>query len=312
MKFFKERRLPMSDAAQNPGGVITKTEFADLKLLNRGKVRDIYEVDEKVLLIATDRISAFDCILGSGIPNKGKVLTGLSEFWFERMKSVVDNHVITANADEYPPATDPYRDVLRGRSMLVKKATPYPIECVVRGYLAGSATKEYRQSGSVCAIKLPAGLRESEKLPEPIFTPSTKAESGHDINISQKEMADIIGKETADILMEKSLAIYMAASEFAASRGLILSDTKFEFGECDGTTIIIDELLTPDSSRYWLAADYEVGKPQTNFDKQYVRDFLEASDWDKTPPAPELPSDVVAKTEELYKKAYELITGKEL
>ena len=302
----------MPDSAQNPVVVVTQTEFADLKLLNRGKVRDIYEVDGKILLIATDRISAFDCVLANGIPNKGKVLTGLSEFWFDRMKDVVENHVITANVDEYPPVLAPYRDVLHGRSMLVKKAPPYPIECVVRGYLAGSATKEYDQSGSVCGIKLPEGLRESEKLSEPIFTPATKSESGHDINISQKEMADIIGKEAADILIEKSLAIYTAASEYAASRGLIISDTKFEFGEYDGETIIIDELLTPDSSRYWLAEDYEVGKPQTNFDKQYVRDYLEASDWDKTPPAPVLPPDVVAKTEEMYKQAYKLITGKEL
>jgi phosphoribosylaminoimidazole-succinocarboxamide synthase len=302
----------MHDSAQTPVDVVTQTDFADVRLLNRGKVRDIYEVDGKILLIATDRISAFDCVLPNGIPNKGKVLTGLSEFWFERMRDVVDNHVITANVDEYPPVLEPYRDILRGRSMLVKKAPPYPIECVVRGYLAGSATKEYRQDGSVCGIKLPEGLRESEKLSEPIFTPATKAESGHDINISQKEMADIIGKETADILIEKSMAIYAAASEYAASRGLILSDTKFEFGEYDGETIIIDELLTPDSSRYWLAKDYEVGKPQTNFDKQYVRDHLEQSDWDKTPPAPVLPPDVVAKTEELYKQAYKLITGKEL
>jgi phosphoribosylaminoimidazole-succinocarboxamide synthase len=302
----------MSDSTQNPVDVVTQTEFSDLKLLNRGRVRAIYEVDGKILLIATDRISAFDCVLANGIPNKGKVLTGLSEFWFERMKDVVENHVITSNVDEYPPVLAPYRDVLRGRSMLVKKAPPYPIECVVRGYLAGSAIKEYSQSGSVCGIKLPDGLRESEKLSEPIFTPATKAESGHDINISQKEMADIIGKEAADILIEKSLAIYTAASEYAASRGLIISDTKFEFGQYDGETIIIDELLTPDSSRYWSAGDYEVGRPQTNFDKQYVRDYLEASDWDKVPPAPVLPPDVVAKTEEMYKQAYKLITGKEL
>jgi len=302
----------MADSMRNPDGVVTKTEFPDISLLNRGKVRDIYEVDGKILLVATDRISAFDCILANGIPNKGRVLTSLSKFWFDRMKDVVDNHVISVDVGEYPPALAPYKEILRGRSMLVKKAPPYPIECVVRGYLAGSATKEYKQTGSVCGIKLPAGLRESEKLSEPIFTPATKAESGHDINISQEEMADIIGKEAADILKEKSLAIYSAASEYAASRGLIISDTKFEFGEYEGKTIIIDELLTPDSSRYWLAEDYEAGKPQTNFDKQYVRDYLEGLDWDKTPPAPELPPDVVARTEQLYKQAYKLITGKDL
>ncbi len=292
--------------------VVTKTGFLDIKLLNRGKVRDIYEVDGGILLVATDRISAFDCILPNGIPNKGRVLTALSEFWFDRMKDIVPNHVITTDVDEYPPSTAFYREMLRGRSMLVEKARPYPIECVVRGYLAGSATKEYQRDGSVCGIKLPPGLKESERLPEPIFTPATKAESGHDINISQKEATDIIGEEKARLLMEKSLAIYSAASEYASSRGLILSDTKFEFGEHNGETILIDELLTPDSSRFWLAEAYEAGKPQINFDKQYVRDYLESSDWDKTPPAPELPPDVVTRTEELYKRAHYLITGEEI
>jgi len=301
------------DSAKNRTDVITRTEFSDLKLLNRGKVRDIYEVDGKIILVASDRISAFDVVLPNGIPNKGRVLTGLSEDWFDYMKDVVDNHLITTDVDEYPAAAGPYRDILLGRSMLVKKARPYPVECVVRGYLAGSAIKEYRRDGSVCGIKLPEGLKESEKLPEPIFTPATKAESGHDINITQKEMADMIGKEAADLLIEKSLAVYMAASEYAASRGLILSDTKFEFGECDGETIIIDELLTPDSSRYWPADDYEPGRPQASFDKQFVRDYLESlADWDKTPPAPELPPEVVAKTEEKYKQAFKLITGKDI
>ncbi len=292
--------------------VVLRTEFDGLKLLNRGKVRDIYEVDGKLLLVATDRISAFDCILPDGIPNKGKVLTGLSRFWFDFTRRIVPNHVITTEVDEFPAVTKPYGDVLRGRSMLVKKTKPYPVECVVRGYLAGSAVKEYRQSGSVCGIALPAGLRESERLPEPIFTPATKAESGHDINISFKEMARLIGEKKARLLEEKSLAIFVAASEYAASRGLILSDTKFEFGEVDGETIIIDELLTPDSSRYWLAESYEAGKPQTNFDKQYVRDYLETIDWDKTPPAPPLPPEVIRGTEAKYKQAYRLITGKDL
>lgn len=292
--------------------VVLSTDFQNLKLHSRGKVRDIYEVEGDILLVATDRISAFDCVLPNGIPNKGKVLTMLSEFWFGLMKDIVPNQVITTDVDEYPQSTEPYRDVLRGRSMLVKKARPYPVECVVRGYLAGSATKEYRRSGSVCGIALPPGLRESEKLPEPIFTPATKAEEGHDINISQEEMAGIVGEATAQLLIEKSLAIFKMASEYASSRGLILSDTKFEFGDRDGKTILIDELLTPDSSRYWLSETYEAGKPQTNFDKQYVRDYLEKSDWDKTPPAPELPPDVVARTEEKYKQAYNLITGEEI
>ncbi|NQU08926.1 MAG: phosphoribosylaminoimidazolesuccinocarboxamide synthase [Candidatus Abyssubacteria bacterium] len=292
--------------------VVLSTDFQNLKLHSRGKVRDIYEVEGNILLVATDRISAFDCVLPNGIPNKGRVLTALSEFWFGLMKDIVPNQIITTDVDEYPQSTEPYRDVLRGRSMLVKKARPYPVECVVRGYLAGSATKEYRRSGSVCGIALPPGLRESEKLPEPIFTPATKAEEGHDINISQEEMAGIVGEDTARLLIEKSLAIFKMASEYASSRGLILSDTKFEFGDCDGKTILIDELLTPDSSRYWLSETYEAGKPQTNFDKQYVRDYLEKSDWDKTPPAPELPPDVVARTEEKYKQAYNLITGEEI
>ncbi len=302
----------MNNSKGMASGVVTRTDFPHLKLHNRGKVRDIYEIDGNILLVATDRISAFDVVLPDGIPNKGRVLTGLSEFWFDRMADVVSNHVLTTNVDEYPDAAAPYRDVLRGRSMLVRNAKPYPVECVVRGYLAGSAVKEYRKSQSVCGIKLPEGLRESEQLPEPIFTPSTKAQSGHDINISRKEMAEIIGKEKADVLIEKSLAIFNAASEFAASRNLILSDTKFEFGEFEDETILIDELLTPDSSRYWLTETYQVGKEQTNFDKQYVRDYLETLDWDKTPPAPELPADVIARTEEKYKQAYKLITGKDL
>ncbi len=292
--------------------VVLRTEFPDLKLHNRGKVRDIYEVDGHLLLVATDRISAFDCILPTGIPNKGKVLTALSKFWFDLMKPVIPNQVLSTDPNEYPAATKPYRGVLGGRSMLVKKTKVFPIECVVRGYLAGSAVKEYRQKRSVCGIELPAGLRESEKLPEPIFTPATKAESGHDINISFEETAQLIGEEKAEILRDKSLAVFRKACDYAASRGLILSDTKFEFGEQNGEILIIDELLTPDSSRYWLAESYEVGKPQMNFDKQYVRDYLETLDWDKTPPAPELPPDVVARTEEKYKQAYKLLTGKDL
>jgi phosphoribosylaminoimidazole-succinocarboxamide synthase len=269
-------------------------------------------VDGCLLLVATDRISAFDCVLPNGIPNKGKVLNLLSKFWFDFMKDIIPNQIISADADQYPAPLKPYRDILRGRSMLVRKTKVFPVECVVRGYLAGSAVKEYRQSQSVCGIKLPPGLRESEKLPKPIFTPATKAESGHDINVSLEQMAGIIGKEKAVALAEKSLAIFRKASDYAASRGLILSDTKFEFGEHGGAILLIDELLTPDSSRYWLSESYEVGKPQVNFDKQIVRDYLETLDWDKTPPAPQLPSDVVARTEEKYKQAYKLLTGKDL
>jgi phosphoribosylaminoimidazole-succinocarboxamide synthase len=302
----------MDKAGRQFSDVITETDFPDLKLLNRGKVRDIYEVDGKILLVATDRISAFDCVLPNGIPNKGRVLTGLSEFWFDFMKDIVPNHLCTTDVSEYPPATEPYKEMLRGRSMLVKKAAPYPVECVVRGYMAGSAVKEYNENQSVCGIELPPGLRESEQLPEPIFTPATKAQTGHDINISQAEMENILGTEKARRIIEKSLAIFNAASEYASSRGLILSDTKFEFGEYDGEMILIDELLTPDSSRFWLAETYEVGRPQTNFDKQYVRDYLETLDWDKTPPVPELPPEVVARTEEKYKQAYKLITGKDI
>jgi phosphoribosylaminoimidazole-succinocarboxamide synthase len=302
----------MTESKSASPDVVTKTDFPDLKLRSRGKVRDIYEVDGKILLVATDRISAFDCVLPNGIPNKGRILTTLSKFWFELMADIVPNHVLTTDVEEYPDSTGPYRDVLRGRSMLVKKAKPYPVECVVRGYMAGSAVKEYNEKQSVCGIKLPPNLRQSEKLPGPIFTPATKAESGHDINISQKEMENIIGEEKARLLIEKSMAVFTAASEYASSRGLILSDTKFEFGEFDGETILIDELLTPDSSRYWLAETYDVGKDQTNFDKQYVRDYLETLDWDKTPPVPELPPNVVGQTEEKYKQAYRLITGKDL
>lgn len=302
----------MPEHSKGTPDIITLTNFPGLKFRSRGKVRDIYEANGDILLVATDRISAFDVVLPNGIPNKGKVLTGLSKFWFDFTRHIVPNQVITAEVDEFPASTRPYRDVLQGRSMLVKKAKPYPVECVVRGYLAGSAVKEYRQNRSVCGIKLPPGLRESERLPEPIFTPATKAETGHDVNISHKEMANVLGQTRTDVLREKSLAIFKAASDYAISRGLILSDTKFEFGEYDGATILIDELLTPDSSRYWLSETYEVGKPLTNFDKQEVRDYLETLAWDKTPPAPQLPPEVIASTEEKYKKAYRLLTGKDI
>ena len=302
----------MTEMQRTGAKAITKTDLIGLNLRSRGKVRDLYDVDGNILLIATDRISAFDVVLPNGIPNKGKVLTALSMFWFDFTRHITPNHVITADVDDYPSSVKSHRDTLRGRSMLVKAAQPYPIECVVRGYLAGSAVKDYKRTGSVCGIKLPTGLRESEKLPEPIFTPATKAESGHDINISREEMESIIGKDATALLIQRSLAIFNEASEYALSRGLILSDTKFEFGEYDGETILIDEVLTPDSSRYWLAEQYEVGKAQVNFDKQYVRDYLETVDWDKTPPAPELPPDVVARTEEKYKQAYKLITGKDM
>jgi phosphoribosylaminoimidazole-succinocarboxamide synthase len=291
---------------------ITKTDLPGLKLTHRGKVRDIYEAGENLLFIATDRISAFDCILPNGIPDKGRVLTQMSLFWFEHLKSVVPNHLITANVDEYPPELQTYRDRLEDRSMLVKKAEMFPVECVARGYVSGSGWKDYRRTGAVCGIPLPAGLLESGRLPEPIFTPATKATTGHDENISYSEAANIIGSEAAAKLKELTLDIYFRASAYALERGIILADTKFEFGIIDGRITLGDEVLTPDSSRYWPAATYSPGGPQKSFDKQFVRDYLETLDWNKQPPAPPLPDDVVAKTAAKYREAYETLTGASL
>jgi len=283
---------------------ITSTDLP-LKLFSKGKVRETYELpDGNLFMVATDRLSAFDVVFSEGIPYKGVVLTELSLFWFEKLRGVVENHLISSGA----PAGLPH--YLARRSMVVKKSKPLPIECVARGYLAGSGLKEYSQSGTVCGIPLPAGLKNSSKLPKPIFTPSTKATVGHDINISDAEGEKLVGKETYDTVKSLALKIYSTAADYAATRGIILADTKFEFGLYDGRIILIDEVLTPDSSRYWPADRYEIGKNQPSYDKQYVRDYLEGLGWDKKPPAPHLPPEVVAKTTEKYIEAYEKITGK--
>ncbi|HEY3380060.1 MAG TPA: phosphoribosylaminoimidazolesuccinocarboxamide synthase [Armatimonadota bacterium] len=290
------------------------TDLPDLTLISRGKVRDVYAVDENCLLfVASDRISAFDVIMPNGIPDKGRVLTQISLFWFQYLSKTVQlrNHLLTANVDEYPPALQPYRAQLAGRSMLVRRLQIVPIECIVRGYLAGSGWKEYRQSGTVCGMTLPAGLRESDKLPTPIFTPSTKAESGHDLNISPAQAAELVGTEIAEKLEALSLAIYTAAADYARGRGIIIADTKFEFGvdPATGDIVLADEVLTPDSSRFWDVTTYAPGRAQDSFDKQYVRDYLETLTWDKEPPGPILPDEVVAGTRAKYLEAYERLTG---
>lgn len=278
----------------------------------RGKVRDLYSLNGQLLFVATDRISAFDYVLATGIPEKGRVLTQLSLFWFDYLKDVVKNHLVTANVEEYPAPLKKYADDLRGRSMLVTKAQMIDIECVARGYLSGSGWKEYQQTGAVCGIKLPAGLKESDKLPEPIFTPATKALSGHDENISIEEMAKRTGKELAEKLRDLTLKIYKTAADYAAGRGIIIADTKFEFGQTSQGLILADEVLTPDSSRFWPADKYQPGKTQESFDKQFVRDYLEAIQWNKQPPAPGLPEDVARKTSEKYIEAYRVLAGREL
>ena len=281
------------------------------KPTSQGKVRDLYDLGDKLLLVASDRLSAFDVVLPEPIPFKGEVLTKLSLFWFELLADVVPNHLLSADVSDLPEQFVPIADYLAGRFMLVKKATVFPVECIVRGYLAGSGLKEYQRQGTVCGIPLPAGLVESSKLPEPIFTPSTKAEIGlHDENISFARAAEIIGAQAATTLRDKSLAVYSAARDHAAARGIIIADTKFEFGTVDGVVTLVDEVLTPDSSRFWPADTYAPGASQPSFDKQPVRDWLEASGWDKTPPPPALPADVVAATSARYIHAYELITGR--
>jgi len=292
--------------------VIVETKFAGAAKAWRGKVRDIYDLGDKLLIVATDRISAFDHVLPTGIPDKGKILTKLSAFWFNKMRAVVKNHVISTDVEEFGLDFGDDSETYRDRSMLVRKAEVVPVECVVRGYLAGSAWRDYQKTGAVCGIKLPEGLREADRLPEPIFTPATKATSGHDINIGLDEVAHTVGDETAQQLKEKSMAIFERASEFAQQRGLILSDTKLEFGTIDGELVLIDELLTPDSSRFWLSETYEPGHAQYGFDKQYVRDYLETTGWDKESPPPVLPDDVVQGTRERYREALRRITGEEL
>jgi len=295
-----------------PVETITETELG-LNLYARGKVRDVYSVGEHLLVVATDRISAFDHVLATGIPGKGKVLTQLSLFWFDFLKAVVPNHLITADIDQYPADLRAHFAELEGRSMLVKRARMFPVECVVRGYLSGSGWKDYRASGSICGIPLPSGIREAGKLPEPIFTPATKSQDGeHDENISFDEMAARIGKSNAEDLQSLSLSIYRKAADYAAERGLILADTKLEFGVHAEGIILADEVLTPDSSRFWPEDQYEPGRAQSSFDKQYVRDYLESIRWNKQAPAPALPDEVVTRTQQKYLEAFRLLTGKSL
>jgi len=292
--------------------VILQTNLPDVPLLARGKVRDIYDLGERLLIIATDRISAFDVVMPNGIPDKGRVLTAMSLFWFEFTRDIVENHLITAEVSEYPTALLPYSDVLAGRSMLVKRAKVVPIECVVRGYLAGSGWKEYQEKGTVCGIGLPPGLRESDQLPRPLFTPATKAESGHDINISPEEAAGMVGEEIYHKLESISLAVYNRAADCARQRGIIIADTKFELGWHEGRLILVDEVLTPDSSRFWPADEYQPGRAQKSFDKQPVRDYLDRLGWDRSPPAPQLPREVVEGTRARYLEALRRLTGREL
>ena len=293
---------------------LLQTSLSDLKLLRRGKVRDVYAVDaDSLLIVATDRISAFDCILPTPIERKGEVLTALSEFWFEQLKDVVANHLIESDVEAMPNSVKRHAETLRGRSMLVRRAQVFPVECVVRGYLVGSGWKDYKRTGSVCGHKLPEGLVESAKLPEAIFTPSTKAEEGHDENITEDQVRDLIGDEQTALLRDTSLRLYREAHEYARHRGIIIADTKFEFGlDKDGQLMLVDEVLTPDSSRFWPADEYEPGRSQPSFDKQFVRDYLETLDWDKKPPAPPIPNEIAAATTARYLDAYRLLTGKEL
>ena len=308
-----------------PSPVILETNLSGVPLARRGKVRDVYDLGEHLLIVATDRISAFDYVLASGIPDKGRVLTQLSAFWFGQVGDLTPHHLVTVNVDEFPPILRPHRDILRGRSMLVRKTTPLPIECVARGYLSGSGWKEYRQTGAVCAISLPAGLRESDRLPAPIFTPATKAETGHDENISEAEAGRILGHELIGRLRDLTLEIYSRGVAHATTRGILIADTKFEFGLAPtgrsraeaqsakaDNLVLIDEVLTPDSSRFWPAASYEPGHGQPSFDKQFVRDYLERIKWNKQPPVPSLPDDVVLQTRDKYLDAYRQLTGQQL
>jgi phosphoribosylaminoimidazole-succinocarboxamide synthase len=291
---------------------LLQTSLDGLTLHRRGKVRDVYEIDDELLIVTTDRISAFDYVLGSGIPDKGKVLTQLSGFWFEQMGDLVPHHLISLDVDAFPEAARRHADQLRGRTMLARRTEPVPIECVARGYLSGSGWKEYQQSGSVCGIALPKGLRESDRLPEPIFTPATKADTGHDVNISEDEAGRIVGADLITQLKSLTLEIYRRGVAHAESRGIIIADTKFEFGLAADQIILIDEVLTPDSSRFWPKAEYEPGHGQPSFDKQYVRDYLEAIKWNKQPPVPSLPDEVVRRTREKYVEAFRLLSGRDL
>jgi phosphoribosylaminoimidazole-succinocarboxamide synthase len=305
-----------------PSSVVLDSSLSGLPLARRGKVRDVYDLGEHLLIVATDRISAFDYVLGSGIPDKGKVLTQLSAFWFSQVADLVPHHMVSVDVEDFPAVTRPYQELLRGRSMFVRKTSPLPVECVARGYLSGSGWKDYRKTGAVCGITLPAGLREADRLPEPIFTPATKADTGHDENISEAEMARLIGTDLAARLRDLTLAIYARGVEHALSRGIIIADTKFEFGLArrsdgvakagDDEVVLIDEVLTPDSSRFWPKDEYAPGQSPPSFDKQFVRDYLERIGWNKQPPVPSLPDDVILRTREKYIEAHRRLTGEEL
>ena len=292
--------------------IVLNTDFPDLKLINRGKVRDIYDLGDALLMISSDRLSAFDVIMSEGIPCKGRILTSMTEFWLEHLKDIVPNHLISTDINDFPEECKKYAEVLSGRSMLVKKAKPIAAECIVRGYITGSGWKDYQKTGAICGIELPTGLKESESFPEPLFTPSTKAEVGdHDENVSFAQISDIIGKDTAEKIRELTIKIYTRAREIAEQRGIIIADTKLEFGIVEDEIILIDEVLTPDSSRFWPMDSYETGCSQMSFDKQFVRDYLLTLDWDKSPPPPALPEDIITKTKEKYIEAYTKLTGNE-
>ncbi|MEW6195918.1 MAG: phosphoribosylaminoimidazolesuccinocarboxamide synthase [Bacteroidota bacterium] len=293
-----------------PNSVITSTDYKNLRLFKRGKVRDVYDLGSNYLIVSTDRLSAFDVIMNEGIPNKGAILNTISKFWFDYTQDIIENHVVSTNVSDYPSECQPYKNDLENRSMLVKKAELIPLECIVRGYITGSGWNDYKKTGSICGIKLPGGLVESQKLPEPIFTPSTKAEIGlHDENISEVEAIKIIGKDSFDVLKDATIRIYKKAADYALSKGIIIADTKMEFGYYEGKIILIDELLTPDSSRFWPLEQYEEGKSQNSFDKQYVRDYLLSINFNKKPPAPALPQNVVDNTSYKYQEALLKLTG---
>jgi phosphoribosylaminoimidazole-succinocarboxamide synthase len=291
---------------------LMQTELGNIKRVAQGKVRDIFEVGEQLLIVCTDRLSAFDVVMPDPIPDKGKVLTQLSAFWFERFGGIIANHMVSIEPGQYPAELAPYREALAGRSMLVRKAEPLPVECVVRGYLAGSGWNEYRESGKVCGVELPAGLSQADKLPQPIFTPATKATVGHDENIPESRMAELVGGARTAFIKAVAIDMYKQAAAYALERGIIIADTKFEFGTLGDEVILIDEALTPDSSRFWSVKDYQPGQSPPSFDKQFVRDWLLASGWNKQPPAPKLPAEVIAGTAARYREAYKIITGKEL
>lgn len=294
------------------GILLGNTDFMKNKPFKTGKVRDMFDLGDKLLIVVTDRISAFDCVFPNLIPEKGKVLNSISAFWFDFTKDIVPNHMITTDVSEYPSPFNEYAEELQDRSMLVKKLDIIPAECIVRGYLEGSGLKDYKKTGKICGIELPEGMKQADRLQEPVFTPSTKAEEGHDQNVTFEELCREIGDELANKLKSASLALYKAVSEYALEKGLILADTKFEFGMLDGELVVADEMFTPDSSRFWDASDFEPGRAQKSFDKQYLREYLETLDWDKTPPAPRLPVDVIEKTKEKYLEAYKILTGKDL